>query len=266
MKRSLFTQHVHPDEPVHYNLISHFPRSQWKTGFLLPSRTVWCSQKNQPFTRLQPSLLYHLFRRVLSSRCVYGAHFMPDIYLPQLSWGRFYPSLHFISDTAEPQRGEVACLRSHSLEEPDRIWSLATAAFCTQMRWEDFPCLDTLCLLSRLLVFFISPTCLPKNVPRGSGEIQRCHSPTICSLSLSLLIHNVGIIILASLEELVIIITTTNTDICAEHIPYPRHRARYLTPWACLILLWKRHYYHPILQMGKMKNEIKNFRMCHHQV
>lgn len=90
--------------------------------------------------------------------------------------------------------------------------------------------MDTLCLSSELLVF-ISPMCLLKNVPSGSGEIQLCHSPVICPLSLSLLIDNVGIIILASLEELIIIIIIiTSMDICTEHIPCPRHRARYLTP------------------------------------
>lgn len=125
MKRSLFTQHVHPDEPVHYNLISHISKSQQKTGFLLPGRAVWCNRRRpvktcrQPYTQLRSSLLYHLFRRGLSSECVYGAHFMPGIYLSELSY------------EVDP----IPILGSYP------TWSLLTAAICTKMRLEGSPML-----------------------------------------------------------------------------------------------------------------------------
>lgn len=50
MKGSLFTQHALPDEPAHYNLISHSSKSQQKKDFLLlsPTRAVWCNPEEAP--------------------------------------------------------------------------------------------------------------------------------------------------------------------------------------------------------------------------
>ena len=72
-------QHVHPNKPVLYNLISHFAKSQQKKGFLLPSpsRAAWCNlegtRQDIPATTypVKPLLTIPSFQKGLLSECTY---------------------------------------------------------------------------------------------------------------------------------------------------------------------------------------------------
>lgn len=164
-----------------------------------------------------------------------------------ISWGRSYHSPHLTNETAEAQRGELTCLRSHSLEVPGRIWSLTTAAFWNKMRLEGSH------LLRHPLPFILGfpsphgPSVPPHKCSAGSWNsivplltshllLKKQPQPYEPHSSHPSCVHNYpGIIrrlvtttttIVVAITIIIIITIIISTDIFIEHFPCTRHRAR----------------------------------------